>query len=222
MAVTIQVHTRAGEGELLFPPLSHLEVVGNPKVVKFNDKPVVVVSVKVNVNQKALTIEDMLRQRQRSIRTVGENLAKEIVFDLQLVSDEPCDWYVRTLRDHMKEEVAEKDPTWFNTDSNLKAALDKVLALKQTIIREFVKDNLKDAPKEVRRPCPLSRTWGRPYCWRMDTSCSVQLNVGILLLRGQPLGAGVFVVVAWLTGHEMRRRIVTRNFSTPHIAAEQI
>ena len=49
-----------GEGELLFPPLSHLEVVDSPKVEMRDKRPVIVVAVKVDINQKAMVIEEIL------------------------------------------------------------------------------------------------------------------------------------------------------------------
>ena len=67
-----------GEGELLFPPLSHLEVVGEPRLKEHAGQRVVVVRVKININQKSLTIEEMLRQRKRTVVAVGEGLAKEM------------------------------------------------------------------------------------------------------------------------------------------------
>jgi hypothetical protein len=70
-----------GEGEILFPPLSHLEVIGYPKVEIRNNVPVLVVSVKVNINQKAMTIDEILRRRKHMVTSLIEGVENEIAFD---------------------------------------------------------------------------------------------------------------------------------------------
>ncbi len=73
----------------MFPPLSHLEVVGSPHTELYNGKPVVVVSINVNINQKAQVIEEILSQRKQTIVGIAENVMKEVAFDLKLISDAP-------------------------------------------------------------------------------------------------------------------------------------
>ena len=53
-------------------------MVGEPRLREHGAERVVVVCIKINVNQKSLTIEEMLRQRKRTVVAVGEGLAKEI------------------------------------------------------------------------------------------------------------------------------------------------
>ena len=75
----------AGEGELLFPPLCNLEVVGSPRIEHHYGKDVAVVTFKISINQKGLRIEEILRHRHHTILGIQENLAREIKFDMQLV-----------------------------------------------------------------------------------------------------------------------------------------
>ncbi len=50
----------------------------------------VVVGIKINVNQKSPTIEEMLRQRKRAVVAVGEGLAKEIRSGPRAAARPPC------------------------------------------------------------------------------------------------------------------------------------
>jgi hypothetical protein len=124
-----------GEGELLFPPLSHLEVIGNPHIERHEGKPVVVLEIKVNINQKAQVIEEMLSQRKQTIAGIAENIMKEVIFDAKIVSDDPCP---QPKLQRALEKVKKRDPEWFNVDSNLKESLGNLLALKEKTIYDFV------------------------------------------------------------------------------------
>jgi len=124
-----------GEREILFPPLSHMEVVGQPRVDMHEGKPVIVVSVDVNINQKALTIEGILSQRKQTLLSVGENLKREIKFDLQIVSESPCSQ--ESLEKYLKI-CNQRDDSWFNADVNFKDSIIKVLELKEETIAAFV------------------------------------------------------------------------------------
>lgn len=118
----------AGEEELVFPPLTHLEVIGYPRIERYNQKQLVVVSVKVNINQKALTIEEILEQRKCNILAIGDRLEKEIQFDVQLISKNTCCLW--KLQRHLLN-ARERDATWYNSNSNYRSALDQLLRLKE-------------------------------------------------------------------------------------------
>jgi hypothetical protein len=134
----------AGEKEFLFSPLSHLEVIGNPRVELVNNggkgkKEVVVVSIKVNINQKSRTLEEILELRKHTVMTAGENLKKEIKFDLKLVSDKSCD--LSTFTEGF-ETLAKRSAEWFNSDTNFAHAVNCLLELKGNTIEK----NLETLP----------------------------------------------------------------------------
>jgi hypothetical protein len=96
---------------------------------------VVVIKIKVNVN-KSKTLEQNLELRKQMVITAGENLKKEILFDLKLVSDKSLD-----LSGFNREFEILKEPTpdWFNSDINYKTALENLLDLKQRTIANLVR-----------------------------------------------------------------------------------
>lgn len=105
----------------------------------------VVIKIKVNVN-KSRTLEQNLELRKQMVITAGENLKKEILFDLKLVSDKPFE-----LSDFNQgfEILKEPTPDWFNSDINYKSALEKLLDLKQRTITNLVRQ-LADMDHAVR------------------------------------------------------------------------
>lgn len=133
----------SGEGELLFAPLTNLERMGNPWVKMHNDKPVVVMSVKVNSNQKSLRIEEILGSRKKTILAFVDNIAREIRFDLQLVSKNPFD-ELNFKNQPEFEVIKTKNEEWFNEDTNFKSALEIVLESerKQCVVQAFVEQEL--------------------------------------------------------------------------------
>jgi hypothetical protein len=140
----------SGEAEMLFPPLSHLEVVGNPTIEQFDGKPVAVFTIRVNVNQKARTIEEMLSQRQQTAVTFTENVAKELTFDVRLISNADSSAAQASLKKLLVAYKA-RDPGWFNSDVNLQGALAMVLTAKEEAVTAFVESEptLKGNPGKV-------------------------------------------------------------------------
>ena len=124
---------------MLFSPLSHLEVVGNPIMERFNGKPVVVFTIRVNINQKARTIEEVLGQRKQTAVTFTENVAKELTFDVKLISNSDSASAGVGLKKLLVSFKA-KSPEWFNSDVNLQKALGNVLEAKQEAVLGFVKN----------------------------------------------------------------------------------
>jgi hypothetical protein len=130
---------RAGEGELLYPPLAHLEVIGEPTLREHRQKRVVVVSVRVNINQKGLTIEEMLRQRKRMVKGVADSLVRDIQFDLKLVGEGMGEGQAPFLGGILTA-FEEKEDSWFNVDQNLKEAMSGLLEAKQQAISRIIQD----------------------------------------------------------------------------------
>ena len=123
---------------MLFPPLSHLEVVGSPKLEMYNNKPVLVVSIKVNINQKAGTIEEILGRRKATMMSIGEGVINDVDFDLTIVSNrlntsEALTNFKKTIMPDFKAtlyNIVDHHAEWFNTDNNLKLAMESIFYLK--------------------------------------------------------------------------------------------
>ena len=138
----------AGEEELLFPPLSHLEVLGNPTIEKFDGKPVTVFGIRVNINQKARIIEEILSQRKQTAIAFTENVAKELTFDVKLISNSDSS-FARSGLNQMLMCMEVMDHEWFNSDVNLKNKLGDVLTAKQNAVSAFVEQSLRENPGQV-------------------------------------------------------------------------
>ncbi len=138
----------SGEMELLFPPLSHLEVVGNPMIEKFDGKPVVVFRISVNINQKARTIENILNQRKQAAIAFTENVARELTFDMKLISNADSS-EARAVLKQLLVCMKVRKPRWFSSDENFKKILGKVLETKEEAVSAFVKAMLKENPGKV-------------------------------------------------------------------------
>ena len=117
-----------------------MEVVGGFRVENFDldgvSKPVVVVSFKVNVNQKSKTLEETLEQRKVTVRNAAANMRKEVRFDLRLVSGAPPD-----LEDFDEriQELMRKTAEWFNSDTNFQKAVRDIIKCKDDAITANVK-----------------------------------------------------------------------------------
>ncbi len=133
----------SGEEELLFPPLSNLEVVGNPTVEKFDGTPVAVFGIRVNINQKGRIIEEILSQRKQTAIAFAENVVKELKFDVKLVSNSDST-QARAGLDGMIVSMKGRDHEWFNSDVNLKNTLGDVLAAKENAVTAFVEQSLNE------------------------------------------------------------------------------
>ncbi len=113
-------------------------MVGNPTIEKFDGKPVAVFAIRVNINQKARTIEEILCQRKLTAVTFTENVAKELTFDVKLISNSDSSSAGAVLKNLLASYRAQ-GPGWFNSDVNLREALGKVLEAKQQAVSAFVK-----------------------------------------------------------------------------------
>ena len=104
----------SGEGELLFSPLSYLEVVGMPRFQIFDGKQVVVINVKININLKAQKIEDMIQKRQQMHLASFDFLVDSVKYDILKVADENIPSFLDRLKEdrfrknHTLEEIVEK------------------------------------------------------------------------------------------------------------------
>ena len=136
----------AGEGEMLFPPLSHLEVVGSPKVEMHDNKPVIVVRIKVNINPKTMTLEEILGRRKQTVRAIGEGIINDVDFDLKLVSKNP------RPTAQLKQRISvytDSEAVFFNNDSFFQRTLDEILKLKKTTYISYVETEVDSSDIEV-------------------------------------------------------------------------
>ena len=81
-------HFSAGEGEILFGPLSFLEVVGLPKFEIFEGKELIIIHVKININLKAQKIEDMIQKRKQMHNASFDFLVNNIRQDILKIAEE--------------------------------------------------------------------------------------------------------------------------------------
>ena len=111
------------EREILFPPLSALEVLGRTV-----EGAVTVVRVRICTNPRAVTIEQIVSKLQRSHVTL---------LDLLLDDLRACDVPERTLLslDGLREDAAQLEPSWFLGSSNLQAAFTAAMDARQKVRR---------------------------------------------------------------------------------------
>jgi len=98
-------------------------------------KPVVVISIKVNINQKSKVLEEILGLRRLTVINAAANLRKEIRFDLRLVPGAHCDL---TKFDESVTRLIENQPEWFNSDTNFKDAVSSIIMFKEESIIQNV------------------------------------------------------------------------------------
>jgi hypothetical protein len=131
-------------------PLCHLEVVGYPRLESHNGKPIIILSIKVNINQKSPTIEEVLSQRKNIISALGQRVSKEIKFDLQLIQgSKPYELEESPELRTSLEEISVESPDWFNSDHNFLAILKNILKKKEEAIIKCVTSRLSQERAQV-------------------------------------------------------------------------
>jgi hypothetical protein len=121
-----------------------LEVVGVPRVEMRDNKPVVVVSIKVNKNQKIMTIEEILGRRKNIVSSIRDGVTNDMEFDLRIVSNSP--WSMAEFKESLRR-LVDQDAEKFNDDNYLKITLDSILERKRKTCQEFV-DAVMDSSNE--------------------------------------------------------------------------
>jgi hypothetical protein len=66
-----------GEAEYLFPPLTFLEVVGEPRV----EGEVIIFPLRANINLKGLTLEQLEERRKGLHLAMAKNLLEELIVE---------------------------------------------------------------------------------------------------------------------------------------------
>jgi hypothetical protein len=130
------IFSKLGEDELVFPPLSYFEVVGEPRFQMHAQHRVTVVRIRVNVCAKHLTLEEMICWRKQTVMKIGENFLKEIIFDARLFSKED---FPTTVFDNAVLQSKERDSAWFESDENFKDELDTLVSKRKRTLSKAVK-----------------------------------------------------------------------------------
>ena len=121
----------------MFGPLSYLEVIGEPQLETVHGQDIVVLHVKININLKAQTIEEMIGRRKQSQIVLVENLMKEIKFDLKILQIDCKDRDVEIALkpvENLIPKANQKGAAWFNEDQNFRSYLNEALDEKQKAI----------------------------------------------------------------------------------------
>jgi len=141
-----------GEDEILYPPLSYLEVVGKPRVelVKYalEEGKVVqllvrVVPTKISTNSSCSTIEDMISRRKNLYVAVMRNVEEDVRRMLQVKMQEVLSQdsslqvgQVDSLRlqtqadcERVVEIYLSRDDVWFNNEKNYASAMQLAVYL---------------------------------------------------------------------------------------------
>ena len=117
-----------GEQEILFAPLTGLEVVGKRVV-----GGIIVVEVRLNVNLMALTIEQVIAKMQRSHIQMLDTMIDRQKQDL--TEDEVGPLLA------LKDKAEARDGEWFNSPDKFEEATNKAMEAQREIVIEGVKNS---------------------------------------------------------------------------------
>ena len=121
------------EDEFLMPPLSNLEVVSKPKLEKTVDGDIVVVKLRININLKSKTMEELRETRQRLHIATLQNLISETMMKLQIKEiTHPSLKSFKLLLDNEKL----KSPEWFNDDENYRKCQEDMMNMKSGTLKQ--------------------------------------------------------------------------------------
>jgi len=147
-----------GEDEVLFPPRSCLEVIGEQRLEMTPVGEVIVVPARINSNQKTETIESIQGKRKHLHMQVLKNTIDEVYRDLGVLVNS-SEFEERAQADisavHSSAEMyllreihmeclewlsrdENKDPAWFNDDDNFKSAVRQGVELKGMALNKFL------------------------------------------------------------------------------------
>ncbi len=111
-----------------------------------DNKPVVVVSIKVNKNQKIMTIEEILSRRKNIVSSIRDGVTNDMEFDLRIVSNSP--WSMAQFKESLRK-LVDQDAEKFNDDNYLKITLDSILEHKRQTCQDFVNSEMDSGCEQV-------------------------------------------------------------------------
>lgn len=146
-----------GEREVLFPPLCNLEVVGKSRLEASDGHMILVVPVKINLNLKGRTIQQMIENRKEQVVQMTRRCIMEFISQLRKRRDESeADRYLQELSKvqsnpteshatdnewmdliRFKLEKEREQPEWFNQDSNFRECWNQLLLKKNRCMSKF-------------------------------------------------------------------------------------
>ena len=111
-----------------------------------DNKPVVVVTIKVNKNQKIMTIEEILSRRKNIVSSIRDGVTNDIEFDLRIVSNSA--WSIAEFKESLRK-LVDQDAEKFNDDNYLKITLDSILERKRQTCQDFVNAVMDSSNEQV-------------------------------------------------------------------------
>ena len=155
-----------GEDEILIPPMSFLEVTGEPFTMDVGTAQVTVYPARINCNLKGQTMEqiearrctDLLAQepylmqefRRDVPRALQVLINQHFTLDVYCMQQEGDDRSAERRYVKEWEELKKHDADWFNDDAHYVEAIAKVYNSKHTLLAEAVKATFKEDPNMSR------------------------------------------------------------------------
>ena len=127
-----RTRVRCREKEVLYNPLTGLEVC-DTRV----DGTTLVVEVKMSVNQKSLTLEQVTQRRKKMLQDTSAGLVVELRQQTEregLATREAVDYFVRQLEERAAAGPLGHEAEWYNSDEQLQAALGQLLTLARGMV----------------------------------------------------------------------------------------
>jgi hypothetical protein len=130
---------------------------------------VVVVPLKINVNLKAQTVEELVRRRQGTLLGLLAGLRREALLDLRILGAAgggggAAEAAVLARCAGAAARAAARAPEWFNADERFKRALDEALGERPDILKDAVEAWAPDPEASRPPPLPPVPAWLRPRC----------------------------------------------------------
>ena len=145
-----------GENELLFGPLSNLEVVGFPRVEMFHGKPLFVIPLDININLKSQTIQELVERRKNMLMALVQNMKREIDFDISIVvgsagagTDENIDFPIQDRKFDPDVAYETLEAEWFNSDENFNLEIQNIMQWKRASLYQAIEHQIKDPIKAL-------------------------------------------------------------------------
>ena len=145
-----------GENELLFGPLSNLEVVGFPRVEMFHGKPLFVIPLDININLKSQTIQELVERRKNMLMALVQNMKREIDFDISIAvgsagagTDENIDFPIQDRKFDPDVAYETLEAEWFNSDENFNLEIQNIMQWKRASLYQAIEHQIKDPIKAL-------------------------------------------------------------------------
>ena len=151
------------EKEVLFPPLSNLEAVGDSRIETIGGDRILIVPIKINLNLKSKTIQERVESRKLQAVEMARKCVMEVKSEFARYNEDTQgehtydDCFLELQK--LEAMMVEKDPEWFNYDNNFKECWNDVLLVKnRSMADQFGKQWMKDLQDEI---LPTLEFWGK-------------------------------------------------------------